>query len=631
MAYDRLKEEMIRNIGGINEKASNYVIGENEVLSLRNASFQKPGAWESRPGYTLYATGPTTIPVTGMYEFSKSDGASYLLMGMGETLYKVQGSSVIPLGGGFSGDQIDFTTMNDICFLADGTVFKKFDGNSVTNYGLPVPNYTAIIGAIGFTTGSGSTVIASAYYMQFAYLNKDGYLGPLTDSAFGVTVAGTTVGTFFVNSLSSTPFMSLFPTGYGITSLVTFISPTLISTPNNNVVNAGGLMKTEVATTSVTGQPVGFQFAAPKSPFGSTLSVENTTLIPIDYSIQQYDTWNSSEDFFLDRIFSFSLVPKFVDLYQNKLFMSGFSGDASNLFFTEATFEERVFIDNFFPIRTNDNNEITGKVPYQGSLIVFKEESITEVSGTSALLSNSDAVINYGCLNNKCIVQFNSRLWFLDRKGVAEYNGINTQIVSNRVEETFDRMNPEQAKRVARAVHWKRRNEVWFAIPLDDSVENNAIVVHDYLANAWTVYEGFNPSEMVIAEGNGFENTVFWGGYRGTVNRMGESLPSDFGATINMSIQTRFHARHGVSSEELWRRFFVHGQADSNLPITLEFIPNYGTDISLTAGVTLSSNKVKYDLGLPAYSMSVNMSMGSSTDKMVINGYTIESRFLRNE
>jgi len=228
-------------------------------------------------------------------------------------------------------------------------------------------------------------------------------------------------------------------------------------------------------------------------------------------------------------------------------------------------------------------------------------------------------------------VQFNSRLWFLDRKGVAEYNGINTQIVSNRVEETFDRMNPEQAKRVARAVHWKRRNEVWFAIPLDDSVENNAIVVHDYLANAWTVYEGFNPSEMVIAEGNGFENTVFWGGYRGTVNRMGESLPSDFGATINMSIQTRFHARHGVSSEELWRRFFVHGQADSNLPITLEFIPNYGTDISLTAGVTLSSNKVKYDLGLPAYSMSVNMSMGSSTDKMVINGYTIESRFLRNE
>jgi hypothetical protein len=97
-------------------------------------------------------------------------------------------------------------------------------------------------------------------------------------------------------------------------------------------------------------------------------------------------------------------------------------------------------------------------------------------------------------------------------------------------------------------------------------------------------------------------------------------------------IKTRYHKRMGDSTQELWRRFFINNQlASATTPITINFMPNYATSSSL--GITFFANSTfqsRADFGLSAKTMSAQITTSSSTEKIKILGYTIESRYLRS-
>ncbi|NBO41042.1 MAG: hypothetical protein EBU92_05850, partial [Betaproteobacteria bacterium] len=56
MAYEKLQIELYNNMRGINQKSSEYAVGDAFFLDLRNYGFERPGALVSRPGTTDFAS-----------------------------------------------------------------------------------------------------------------------------------------------------------------------------------------------------------------------------------------------------------------------------------------------------------------------------------------------------------------------------------------------------------------------------------------------------------------------------------------------------------------------------------------------------------------------------------------------
>jgi hypothetical protein len=605
MAYEKLKQELYLNVGGINEKASDYATGDNEVLSLKNLSFERPGAWTSRSGYSLYTNTSFVTKINGLYNYKKSDGSSCLIVSGGVTISSYVNGTPTNIGTSMGSAPVDFETQNDTMYYCDGTNFRKFDKTNDSKFSLPGETISAFFNGtpgVSLTTGGDKNTQSGYYNFRMGYLNTDGFYGLLgTDS---LSIATTGAQEFFTFHMSpAAPISSLLPLDYGITALV------LWQSENGNPYQISELT---------------LSYQGLVSNFSETICA----VYPIADGDQKIVTAIEKE---VDDILHFTLVPKYIEPYNNILFMGGITGHASTTFYGSEGEPEKILTENFFETRTNNNDVITGYKAFLGRILIFKNRSINEVTGSSTEnISQQEVTSEYGCISNKAIVTFKNRCVFLDEKGIAEYNGINTDIISDKIDSTFKRMNISVAKETAVGTHKKEANEIWFAIPLDSSTKNNAVVVYDYLVEGWTIYEGFEPGDMIVADtGAGKEDVVF-GSYTGSVFSFGESLVSDNGATIACSIEGKYHKRLGDSTQEMWRRLYVNtNTASVTTPITVNFRPNYGTNSSLTTTMYMDKFQNRIDLGLSAKSMSVKLEFGSTTDKLVVNGYTIESRYLR--
>lgn len=589
MAYEKLKDENYLNLGGINEKLSDYATQKAEFLSLRNLGFTRPGALDTRPGQTHYHSTSLENRITGLYEFNRTSGFSQVIVASGSTLLSLDGASETVRRTDLGGSLLDFTTFVDHLWMADGQDYYKYNGTTVSQFSLPEGGAATLLGVT--TTGEFIPIENGTYLIRLGYLNARGYIGPPSAgggaslSEWAAHFTGTAMQAAILDGVTV-------PDDYAITAIVTWVQ---IPSSSDFVINQ-------------------------MFPVTNQVQVFPTNLDP---PFNNLSTWPG--------YLHFTLAAKYTELYNNMLFMGGFDSLPSTTYYSELGEPEAVLPEYFLETRTNDGDEVTGYKAFQGSVLVFKEQSVHEVTGFSpTTLSQREVTLDYGCISNRAIVTFNNRLFFLDEKGIAEYNGVNTQIVSNYMEQTFKRMNIESAKENAVAIHVKRRNEVWFAIPLDDSTENNTVVVYDYYSNSWTEYDGFTVSSLAIIKGLFGNDEPFVGGYTGTVLAFGESYTSDNGATINCEFTTRYHKRLGDSTQELWRRFYLNANPTSSTqPVEVNFFANYATTSVHSATMFLDQFQRRIDFGESAKSMAVNVQFGT-TEKVQINGYTIESRYLRS-
>jgi hypothetical protein len=236
----------------------------------------------------------------------------------------------------------------------------------------------------------------------------------------------------------------------------------------------------------------------------------------------------------------------------------------------------------------------------------------------------------YGCLSHRALVTWEDKLWFLDYKGIVEYDAASTRVVSNKVEPVFKSMNAAAAEDNAIGIHDRDNNQVIFAIPCNGATLNNCLVVYDYLSNAWTKYEGNDISSMILAKQGLANKSVMFGGYTGSIKFFGASLVSDFGNAITCMIDTRFH-NNGQTTEQMWRRFYLNVEpiSGSSQAINLEFKTNYSDTVSHTAIIYQSPYQSRLDFGLSARSIQCVASHVSASLPLTVYGYTFESRFQR--
>jgi hypothetical protein len=241
MPQEKQKSENYENLGGVNTKASAYLTGPRDALSIYNFDFSIMGDLTGRPGSTQYlsATFGGSI-ITGLYEFTRLSGFSKIIIGHPGGMWSAQDNSVsgfsisgiaatysvfggnsigndginvrVP-GVSWGSNQWDFVTFVDNMFMCDGRTFLKYNGSSILHYSLP-RCVVDTINDLGVTGNVGHPMMtAGIYSYAFAWMNDRGFIGPVTNLK-NVTVTGTSslvwIGVSFPHS------------GFGITSMVVY-------------------------------------------------------------------------------------------------------------------------------------------------------------------------------------------------------------------------------------------------------------------------------------------------------------------------------------------------------------------------------------------------------------------------
>lgn len=647
MAYEKLKDENYKNLGGINIKASEYMTGENQVLNLRNYTFDRPGAWKSRPGYTGFATlnaGGSYAP-DSIFEYINS-GISAILSGLGGATVVVNAGPIFiyssgttlyeytptlqaiasGLGPGSSGaGPIDFQVVNNYLYFANGYSFKKYLGfSSISfNYSVPFgvsgsnfglePYYIEYAGATYSTQGTiGFTVPTGDYHFRVAPARYDP-IERTYEYGLPATANGNANFTLVVPAPFSQSSMQLF---FG--TLAPPLSGTLFT--NHGVSFMGIYLDGPIPdgnyylwkTIPLTDLSLGNVFGATRWYYTATKLI-----------LTESSTGPETDMFF-------TLIPRYIENYNNMLFMAGFSGLPSTVYHSELGNPDVVEPEYFFEVRPNGDVVTTMKV-FQDSLIIFKTNSVHELQGDSPdSISLKDTNLEYGCLSNQAAVTFENKLWFMDRKGIAEYNGANTFIVSSTVENFLE----ECDKDTARGYHLKKYSQVWFVVKVTGQSYYRTFV-YDYLINSWSIYDNFNVTggSNLFTNSDNTKDVVFYGQnatLQSKFMRFGQSLTVDDGYGITYISKTKFHKRLGDTTQEMWRRFYLNNEVESSvIGVTINFYPDYGSSIFESRNVSLGQFQTRIDFGISAKSLSVEMIIRAS-DSITINGYTIESRYLRS-
>ncbi|MES1988818.1 MAG: hypothetical protein V4440_12480 [Pseudomonadota bacterium] len=673
---------------GVNQKVSTYEFPVAEFLDLKNVDFDVPNALQKRPGST-YAIAPangTSGPIKSLFEFSKLTGESYMIAASDTALFYMAANAYTTLATGWNnGQPPDMLTFTNKLWVANGQNWSWWNGSSFFQAGLPVRGGITTIGVtVGWSifTVLGAThyTVAASYspkalFLAYSYIRSDGYYGPcdLQSTARNVVrgAPGNATGLeYFSNTILGSSLVGNViagfssPAGFGISQIYVWAAADTIP------IGAAGTGTTEFISTALSSlqtgsmgwleQLAGFYYIsatlkptadltkfrfftnlkatfAVVSPQGFTSLA--ATLFPsaVVASFPFTGIINSTAPQFTGMIFPFfdTYIPKYVEVNQNSLFLAGFSNSPSTVWFSEVGSPEFYDPESTFEVRTNDGDKIYGIKSYNNTLLVFKEHSFHKLIGDNAdnyqLIQVSS---EYGCISRKSIVAFKQAIMWLDKKGIMEYNGASYDIISDKVEGVFRRLNVAAAKDQACAVHHVYRNQIWFGIPVDNSTTNNLTVVYDYLVDAWTFFDGFNPASYAYAYGAQTRPTVYRGDYSGLIHYTSASFYSDSGQGITCFGSLRFENTGGENQTTLWRRLFLDVSPNSSGvtgAISGQLFTNYDSStVQGTFMVFQNQYQTRVEMGVQGKAVSAQFSHNSASLPLLINGYGWANRGLRN-
>jgi len=664
-------------LGGINQKASEYSVGLVQFLNLRNLDFDVPNALSKRPGSTQAISANTSGPLNSVFEYARLDGASVIVAGSDTAMfYRVSNGLTLLSANWTNGQPTDMLTFVNKLWMANGQRYEGWSGvgASVTPVGLPCAKEAVTLifttsGASAWLVGGatmvpdGSSPVIRGVFFGYSYVRDDGYYGPadFLSNARNVVTLGKSVSTtgtefFQVNSNNNIGGFTS-PSGYGISAIAVWVAVDTIDANSGKQVIAGlgasPITVGELGWFTSAGIPNSQRMSATLKPNADLSRFHLYTLIaPGTFFLTDnvgVTTWASTFIPFFNQytgpatgaaVFSGmpfcwfeTNTPKYIDINQNSMFMSGFSNAPSTIWFSELGEPENIQPEYNFEVRTNDGDRIFGHKTYNNNTIVFKETSFHKIIGDSP--ENFELIelsTEYGCIANQTIVEYQEKLLFLDRKGIVEFNGASWDVISTPVEDIFRQMNLTAAREKACAVHFLYRNQIWFGIPVGNSTQNNVTVVYDYLIKAWTFFDGFNPASFTFAQGGLTRPTVYRGDYSGMIYYHGESFFSDNGVGFTCLAYTPWE--HSKQNETwIWRRFFLDVATATGVTGTIsgKLFSNYNTStVQATFAMYQDSFQTKAEVGVVGKAAACEFAHYSASLPLLINGYSWARRFLRN-
>lgn len=662
MPYPKTKSENYKNLGGMNTKVSLYLTDETEFLNLQNVDFRKPGSLSSFAGNTQYSIVGSTSKITGLQEygaranlgFSAVNGYTASVFADTRTLLSTDAYNVSDAHGTTFRNLFTYTRPNNtkpssFAFLnyqhgSNESDFWTFPGVSLPGqcwqFGVPVPymnGFGSVEGGAGVATG-----LTGYYKIHWAFMRKDGFLGPSNAATY--LFSGQTFAHFTTIPNDS----GIGAAQFVYTSMGTGVSYGSFGLSGIQVwVQYGD--RTPLGLTFLLGfTNVGFTLGAgwtsalgairddiqPRSA-GAFLSafLYGTEAVPTSVGDSRY----FPPKYFQNGIYGFGLTsptffpqPQIIESFYDQLLVA----IGSRVYVSDPGQSEAFTRGNHFDVALDIPSNIVMMKAYFTQCMLGKPSRLYSLSGsgpsTFVLSLVSD---EYGPISKRAVVVWNQIFWFLDKKGICQYDGSNVVPVSGKMEDVFNRMNVDAAATEAIMTHHKDRNEVWCAIPIDGSTTNNIIVVYDYLTKAWTTR--LPPSGAMTAMtpvSYGFDKeTMYYGMSNGFIGLFGSSFIGDNGSNFTSIIKSRFIGDLGDSTTSLFRRLYLDASvpSGSTQTIAVNFYANAGvtTPVYQTTMV-ISEFQKRIDFGIPAKSLAVEF-IYSQSSFLTINGFTIESRFQR--
>ena len=481
--------------------------------------------------------------------------------------------------------------------------------------------------------GSFSTITSGSFEVGKTYTITS--LGNNSQANWN-TVAGTSGVTYAVGSTFTADTVGVSGTGTATSAFSkvasgTYTQPVPLSLTDIDYASgiATATASTAAVATLIVGDTLTFTDAG-----SSTYSVGNTITVKsipstttFTFSSDKADATNKNgtvqKRVSVGLGFSHMPAPEFAVYHQRRLVMPfQFSVDASVNSYTSRGILDEVIASDILDSDTYDQIYAqyrfnAGEADFtvgmhsfsEDNLMVFNRNSIHLISNTTALQSASTKLLTdeVGCIARQTITQVGNQVIFLSDNGVYstqffdEYNLRGTETpLSEPINETIKRINKDQSTQAV-AVYFD--NRYFIAVPLDDALRNNAILIYNFLNKQWESIDSVDSEdwdiENLIVAGEGSKRGVYAINQLGGIHKLDSRLQGD--DLINVSIGSSNVAKDvkgsittrqytfGDMTRKNWKEFQMHveSSADNNSNFTLS-AETENPDASITLG-TLSS------------------------------------------
>jgi hypothetical protein len=692
MAYEKVKAERYSNFGGLNTKISKYQTDQQQVIRLINYDFSTPGALTKRPSFNYFGGASFGGFITQLYQYEKVDGTTYSVV-FGQSGAFLSGNTttqlypnIYPGASGLFGYTLTYTstvgqtyvpsiqTLNDMLYVAAPQYWVSWDTNQLVN--LPAANNAPfaypvqpnVIAPNGLSYVVGPNVATSFFTTSLSYRWYLSAVKGMSRTIYGGTPF--TPPYLFLNNRVRAPTWAgvadLGATCVDINFFVDFLNDAIANGASYLLVYrqilgiTGGQRELNPVplTTTIFQVPMasyasGFSFfrdmgtyafgsGANFPPLGETASALYPQHNYISFN-QSWSNWGNAKP--QDGQYLEQSNPSIIEAYNNMMILAGFPSASSRVYVSNfaAPYEnggfgggpEYVDAENYFDVQTEDGDVVSNITAYGTECVVAKRKSFFSLSGTQPDVDTMTFTLKsdqYGIISKRGACTWENYLWFLDRKGIVQYNGANFDIVSTPVEDIFKRMNYAWAQEIAILSHQKMRNEIWCCIPVDGATYNNIVVVYDYVSRGWTTFEGVNASALIATALTMPFPAPTIGASGGRMAQMGQSNFADFGGVYTTGVRFPFVTNYGWSTDQVFRRLFVDTDPiiGNNRAFQINLYGNMLNTASYSIAATFGATyQYRIDFGVYGKSISVEL-FEASTFALKLNGYTVVSRFQRN-
>jgi hypothetical protein len=362
-----------------------------------------------------------------------------------------------------------FATANNLCFFANGTDLKKFNGTNVQSFGITRPTVGTMAGAPGIAgTPSGT------YELRVAYYNSaTGHYSSASDTATATVT---------------------------VTSEKIDVSNVPVS-----------------ADAQVTHRYIGIRNTATMSIFYSAGNIANNTGTTITLNFADADLITEFPDTTENEPPVTSI--RYLAWYKSRMF----AASDTMLYYSNLEFPEAFNPDNYEPINPNDGQRITGILPAFECLLIFKTRSIYGLFGEPGSWELRNIVPDIGCETFRSICVADSSVYWLSIQGLMKMAslGVVEPVGQKYLSGTFnaDILNLSKYT-IACAVADIVNTQILLAVPDYGETRNTRIVPFNYRIGRFEA-DVWDP--MDVSSWGLIDNTttgqpwVYLGGYSGQV------------------------------------------------------------------------------------------------------------------
>jgi len=463
-------------------------------------------------------------------------------------------------------------TFNKVFIFRKGQVALEWDGS-----------FSAVT--------AGSFVVGRTYTIT-AVGNTDFQAIGASADTIGVTFTATGVGS---GTGTATSAFSKVASG-------TYTQPAILDISGFVITN--GLATATVSNTLSPGDKVILVTAGASTlTEGNQFTVSEATASAFKFFVDSADVSNKTNVEFTQKVsvglgFTHMPAPEFAVYHQRRLVMPfQFSVDASVNSYTSRGILDEVIASDILDSDTYDQifaqyRFNAGEADFtvglhsfsEDNLMVFNRNSIHLISNTTSLQSASTKLLTdeVGCVARQTITQVGNPVIFLSDNGVYstqffdEYNLRGTETpLSEPINETIKRINRDQR---TQAVSVYFDNRYFIAVPLDDALRNNAILIYNFLNKQWESIDSVNSDdwdiENLIVSGEGSQRGVYAINRLGGIHKLDARLQGDdlinvstggSNETKNVkgSITTRQYT-FGDMTRKNWKEFQMHVESSAD-------------------------------------------------------------------